>query len=30
LAKGKVAYDKRMDDKERDWNRQKQRLMRHN
>jgi tmRNA-binding protein len=25
-----VAYDKRMDDKERDWNRQKQRLMRHN
>ncbi|MDA8645977.1 SsrA-binding protein SmpB [Porticoccaceae bacterium] len=30
LAKGKATYDKRMDDKERDWNRQKQRLMRHN
>ena len=29
LAKGKASYDKRMDDKERDWNRQKQRLMRH-
>ena len=30
LAKGKVAYDKRMDAKEKDWSRQKQRLMRHN
>ena len=29
LAKGKVGYDKRMDSKERDWSRQKQRLMRH-
>ena len=29
LAKGKVAYDKRMDSKEKDWGRQKQRLMRH-
>ena len=29
LAKGKVAYDKRMDSKEKDWSRQKQRLMRH-
>ena len=29
LAKGKVAYDKRMDAKEKDWGRQKQRLMRH-
>ena len=29
LAKGKAHYDKRMDSKERDWNRQKQRLMRH-
>jgi len=29
LAKGKVDYDKRMDSKERDWSRQKQRLMRH-
>jgi SsrA-binding protein len=29
LAKGKAAYDKRMDAKERDWGRQKQRLMRH-
>ena len=29
LAKGKAAYDKRMDSKERDWDRQKQRLMRH-
>jgi len=29
LAKGKAARDKRMDSKERDWNRQKQRLMRH-
>ena len=29
LAKGKASYDKRMDSKERDWNRQKQRLMRH-
>jgi SsrA-binding protein len=30
IAKGKVAYDKRMDSKDRDWSRQKQRLMRHN
>jgi len=30
LAKGKVAYDKRLDAKEKDWSRQKQRLMRHN
>lgn len=29
LAKGKASYDKRMDAKERDWGRQKQRLMRH-
>ena len=29
LAKGKAAYDKRNDDKDRDWSRQKQRLMRH-
>ena len=29
LAKGKVAYDKRMDSKEKDWSRQKQRLIRH-
>lgn len=29
LAKGKAHYDKRMDDKEQDWNRQKQRIMRH-
>ena len=29
LAKGKATHDKRMDSKERDWNRQKQRLMRH-
>ncbi|MDA9372100.1 SsrA-binding protein SmpB [Porticoccaceae bacterium] len=29
LAKGKAHYDKRMDDKERDWDRQKQRIMRH-
>ena len=29
LAKGKASYDKRMDSKERDWNRQKQRLLRH-
>jgi SsrA-binding protein len=29
LAKGKAAHDKRMDSKERDWGRQKQRLMRH-
>ena len=29
IAKGKVAYDKRMDSKDRDWSRQKQRLMRH-
>ena len=29
LAKGKVAYDKHMDSKEKDWSRQKQRLMRH-
>jgi len=29
LAKGKAAYDKRMDLKERDWDRQKQRIMRH-
>jgi len=29
IAKDKVAYDKRMDSKERDWSRQKQRLMRH-
>ncbi len=29
LAKGKASHDKRMDSKERDWNRQKQRLMRH-
>jgi len=29
LAKGKAAHDKRMDSKERDWSRQKQRLMRH-
>lgn len=30
LAKGKAAYDKRMDLKTRDWDRQKQRIMRHN
>ena len=29
LATGKAAYDKRVDSKERDWSRQKQRLMRH-
>ena len=29
LAKGKAAYDKRMDLKERDWDRQKQRILRH-
>ena len=29
IAKSKVAYDKRMDSKDRDWSRQKQRLMRH-
>ena len=29
LAKGKVAYDKRMDSNEKDWSRQKQRLLRH-
>lgn len=28
LAKGKAQHDKRQDQKERDWNRQKQRLMR--
>ena len=30
LAKGKAAYDKRIDLKARDWDRQKQRIMRHN
>ena len=29
LAKGKADFDKRNDDKERDWDRQKQRIMRH-
>ena len=29
LAKGKATYDKRQDDKARDWDRQKQRIMRH-
>lgn len=29
LAKGKAQHDKRQDEKERDWSRQKQRLMRH-
>ncbi len=29
LAKGKATFDKRHDEKERDWNRQKQRIMRH-
>ncbi|MEK6805129.1 MAG: SsrA-binding protein SmpB [Pseudomonadota bacterium] len=29
LAKGKKAHDKRADQKEKDWQRQKQRLMRH-
>ena len=29
LAKGKASYDKRSDDKARDWDRQKQRIMRH-
>ena len=29
LAKGKADCDKRNDDKERDWDRQKQRIMRH-
>ena len=28
LAKGKQKFDKRATEKERDWNRQKQRLMR--
>jgi SsrA-binding protein len=30
IARGKKAHDKREADKERDWNRQKQRLMRQN
>ena len=29
LAKGKADFDKRNDDKERDWDRRKQRIMRH-
>lgn len=29
LAKGKATFDKRHDEKERDWDRQKQRIMRH-
>ena len=29
LAKGKADFDKRQDEKERDWDRQKQRIMRH-
>lgn len=29
LAKGKLAHDKRTDIKERDWNRQKERIMKH-
>ena len=29
LAKGKAQYDKRQDEKKRDWDREKQRLMRH-
>ena len=29
LAKGKVEYDKRQDEKERDWQRQKQRILSH-
>lgn len=29
LARGKADFDKRNDDKERDWDRQKQRIMRH-
>jgi SsrA-binding protein len=29
LAKGKADFDKRHDEKERDWDRQKQRIMRH-
>jgi SsrA-binding protein len=29
LAKGKAQHDKRETEKERDWNREKQRLMRH-
>ena len=29
LAKGKADFDKRNDEKERDWDRQKQRIMRH-
>lgn len=29
LAKGKAQHDKRHAEKERDWNREKQRLMRH-
>lgn len=30
IAKGKKNHDKRADDAKRDWNRQKQRLLRHN
>ncbi len=30
LAKGKQAHDKRDSDKERDWNKQKERIMKHN
>jgi SsrA-binding protein len=30
LAKGKKQYDKRADKKERDWQRQKQRILKHN
>ena len=30
LAKGKKEHDKRADDKERDWSREKQRILKHN
>ena len=30
IAKGKKAHDKRATDKERDWNREKQRMLKHN
>ncbi len=29
LAKGKKLHDKRADEKDRDWSRQKQRIMKH-